>query len=439
MSRKNELQKILKSGSEMAIYVHYPFCKSKCPYCDFNSHVREKIDHESFLKAYEVEIEFFGNFLKNRQITSIFFGGGTPSLMPTWLVAKILEKISKTWQVNKSCEITLEANPTSVESQKFCELKKVGINRLSLGIQALNDSDLKFLGREHSAKEAILAIETAQKFFDNFSFDLIYARPNQSVVEWKRELETAIKLNSKHLSLYQLTIEKGTKFFGDYRSNKFKLPSEDLAAELYEATNEMTAAAGFVNYEISNYAKNSGECLHNLCYWQGGEYLGIGAGAHSRLFLEKSSTEFFEEITLQKNASKAEESMSKIVNFCQKDLQKCAIILQHEPMKWLNSNIETGNAVQSFAKNNEKESLLELILMGLRLKEGISEKIFVEQISKNFEQIFEEKKFQNLQKQGFIVVDQDKNGDSKKMLKIPESKRILTNSVISKLCDALKN
>jgi oxygen-independent coproporphyrinogen-3 oxidase len=234
--------------SPLSIYIHYPFCKAKCPYCDFNSHVRDGVDHENFLLAYEKELEFFAAKISPRQVTTIFFGGGTPSLMPIFLVEGILRKISQLWTLDENCEITLEANPTSFESSKFKALRDVGINRLSIGIQALNDADLKFLGREHSAKEAIATIEVAAKIFDNFSFDLIYARPKQSLESWQEELSRAINFGTKHLSLYQLTIEKGTKFYSQFARKEFAMPDENLAAEFYEMTNQITRSNGLELY-----------------------------------------------------------------------------------------------------------------------------------------------------------------------------------------------
>lgn len=428
----------------LAIYVHYPFCKSKCPYCDFNSHIHNKIDHAAFLKAYETELEFFAQSLKNRKITSIFFGGGTPSLMPSTMTAKILEKIAYLWPLDCNCEITLEANPTSVESQKFAELKNCGINRLSLGVQSLNDGDLKFLGREHSAKDAILAIEAAKRFFTNFSFDLIYARPSQSVSAWINELKVALDFQSQHLSLYQLTIEKGTKFFSEYRLGKFELPCEEIAAELYESTNNLTAAAGFENYEISNYGKQNFRCRHNLQYWQGGEYLGIGAGAHSRLFLEPEIIDCFNSIkTRLQSEAKGNSPKPRIdlglqfENKSKTNLEKYGIIMLHEPLSWLHQVEQKKIGIQSFAKINQQELIEELILMGLRLKDGIFEEIFVEQVNKNFEQIFDQKKLLNLQRQGLIEVMEDEINSQKIKIKIPESKRILTNSIITKLCASM--
>ena len=385
---------------DLSFYIHYPFCKSKCPYCDFNSHVRDNIDHAGFLRAYQREIEFFAPHLKGRKIKTIFFGGGTPSLMPLVLVEKILEKIATCWEVDKACEITLEANPTSFEASKFLDFRKAGINRLSIGVQALNDADLKFLGREHSAKEAISVIKKASEIFENFSFDLIYARPQQTLAQWSQELKQALEFNTKHLSLYQLTIEKGTKFFGDFKQKKFQMPDENLAADFYEMTNETTAQAGLELYEISNYAKKNFECAHNLVYWQGGDYLGIGAGAHSRVFLD-------EEISRQ------------------------AIMMTHEPMAWLRKVEEQGAGIQTKEKISPEELLEELILMGLRLRNGINAETFQQFFGKKLQEIFDFTKLQSLVNEGFIAIDDVR-------IKITDKGRILSNTIIAKVASAVK-
>lgn len=339
--------------------------------------MREQIDHEKFLRAYEKELESFAEKIGKRKVVTIFFGGGTPSLMPIFLVEGILKKISQLWSIEEDCEISLEANPTSSEASKFKKLRDIGINRLSLGIQALNDKDLKFLGREHSAKEAIETIEVASKVFDNFSFDLIYARPEQDLNDWSEELKRAIDFGTKHLSLYQLTIEKGTKFFSEFRQKKFKMPEENLSAEFYERTNEITSNSGLDLYEISNYSRKGFECRHNLVYWQGGDYLGVGAGAHSRIYLEGES-------------------------------QRSAITMFHEPMTWL----EKG--VQKIEKISTEELREELILMGLRLKKGTNK------------ELFDPKKLQSLENQGLIEVSKDH-------VRITDQSRLLTNSIIEKL------
>lgn len=387
--------------SPLSIYIHYPFCKAKCPYCDFNSHVRDGVDHENFLLAYEKELEFFAAKISPRQVTTIFFGGGTPSLMPIFLVEGILRKISQLWTLDENCEITLEANPTSFESSKFKALRDVGINRLSIGIQALNDADLKFLGREHSAKEAIATIEVAAKIFDNFSFDLIYARPKQSLESWQEELSRAINFGTKHLSLYQLTIEKGTKFYSQFARKEFAMPDENLAAEFYEMTNQITRSNGLELYEISNYAKKNYECEHNLVYWQGGDYLGIGAGAHSRIYFNQEAA-------------------------------RSGIVMLHEPIAWLKKVQETGAGIQKIEKITREELLEELILMGLRLRDGIDNQIFQTHFGKKLTDIFDFKKLQILANQGLIQV-------SENQIKITESARLLTNLVIQKVCQARRN
>lgn len=266
------------------VYVHWPFCAAKCPYCDFNSHVRHKpIDQDMFVEAYAREIAHMASLAPNREVTSIFFGGGTPSLMEPKTVETILDEISKNWSVSQTCEISMEANPSSVEAERFRAYRAAGVNRVSLGVQSLEDAQLKFLGRLHTASEAIKAIEIARNTFDRISFDLIYARPEQTTLAWEAELAAALELSVDHLSLYQLTIEQGTAFFDLHERGKLSPLPENPSAELYELTQEMTTAAGFQTYEISNHAKPGSECQHNLVYWRGQDYAGIGPGAHGRL------------------------------------------------------------------------------------------------------------------------------------------------------------
>ena len=324
----------------LALYIHYPFCKSKCPYCDFNSHVSNNIPHQEFCNAYLTELDYFYKKIGKRKITSIFFGGGTPSLMPINTVDKIINKIDNLWHIAKNTEITLEANPTSSEAQKFQDLTNIGINRLSLGIQALNDQDLKFLGREHSAQEALDTIQLAQKYFDNMSFDLIYARPEQSLKQWQKELETAISLKSQHLSLYQLTIEKGTKFFSDYKNNKFTMVNNELQSDLYDLTQQICTQNNFELYEISNYSKNNLHSKHNLSYWNYDDYLGIGAGSHSRITIN--------------NVKKA------LMNY-------------HKPQKWLDKITSQKHAMQQDVTLNNDEIYHEMLFMGLRTKFGVNQ------------------------------------------------------------------
>lgn len=382
-----------------SFYIHYPYCKAKCPYCDFNSHVRDNIDYVNLEHAYRREIEFFASKVKDKKITTIFFGGGTPSLMPINLVAKILENIAKNFNISADCEISLEANPTSSEAQKFYDLKKLGINRLSLGIQALRADDLKFLGREHSADEALKTIAMARNIFDNFSFDLIYARPQQTITEWQIELRQALDFKPRHLSLYQLTIEKGTKFFSQFQRQEFVMPDEELASEFYQITNQIMAQEGFEHYEISNYAHKNFQCRHNLAYWQSDDYIGVGAGAHSRVYF----------------------------NDCQ---YRQAIQMIAEPASWMSSAIANQCGIQNRFDVLPQQLLEEIVIMGLRLSAGIDIKIFEKHLGQNFAndfyKIFNQKKLDFLLQNGFLKIDDNH-------LFIPQEKRILTNSILKKL------
>lgn len=328
------------SDSKIALYIHWPFCLSKCPYCDFNSHVSQSIEFDLWRDAYMAEIEYYRSLIEGRTVGSIFFGGGTPSLMHPSIVEAIISKISEYAIVDDDTEITLEANPTSVEAKKFIDFKNAGINRVSIGVQSFDDNALIALGRHHRHKETINAIELAHKYFDRFSFDLIYARPEQSLEDWQKELDLALHLAKDHISLYQLTIEKGTSFYKLHKTGELVLPDNEIAAEMYEYTSSALVNKGFAQYEISNYAKPNKECKHNLSYWNYDEYLGIGPGAHSRIFRE--------------NTVKAMMDWSK-------------------PEKWLNAISEKGFALQSSEQLSQLEIIDELIMMGLRLNSGIND------------------------------------------------------------------
>lgn len=268
------------------VYVHWPFCKAKCPYCDFNSHVRASVDQSAWADAYLAEIDRTAAQTGPRAVQSVFFGGGTPSLMDPALVGAILDRIASHWSMANDVEITLEANPTSVEAERFRGYRDAGVNRLSLGIQALNDTDLRRLGRQHSAEEALAALALARETFSRVSCDLIYARQDQTLPGWEAELAQLLALGPDHMSLYQLTIEDGTAFGRLHAEGKLRgLPDEDLAAEMYEATEALCLQAGLAAYEVSNYAKPGSESRHNLIYWRMGDYAGIGPGAHGRLTL----------------------------------------------------------------------------------------------------------------------------------------------------------
>jgi oxygen-independent coproporphyrinogen-3 oxidase len=267
------------------LYVHWPFCQSKCPYCDFNSHVETRIDQKRWQQAYLAEIARCGAETSGRILDSVYFGGGTPSLMDPDLVALILDKVRQTWRQSNDIEITLEANPSSVEAGRFAGFRSAGINRVSIGVQALQDADLQRLGRLHTVHDALVAIDVATTLFPRVNFDLIYARQHQSLKDWRSELQLALSLGTSHMSLYQLTIEEDTVFHARHtRGLLLGLPQEDLAADMFDLTQELCNAAGIPSYEVSNHAHMGQESRHNLIYWRGGDYAGIGPGAHGRLF-----------------------------------------------------------------------------------------------------------------------------------------------------------
>ena len=321
------------------VYVHWPFCAAKCPYCDFNSHVRHQaVDQPRFVAAFLKEMEWMRAISGPRTVTSIFMGGGTPSLMLPETVGAILEGIARLWHVPAGIEITMEANPSSVEAERFRGYRAAGVNRLSLGVQALNDRDLKFLGRLHDVDQALAAIRLAREIFPRMSFDLIYARPGQTIADWEAELKQAISYAVDHLSLYQLTIEEGTPFFGLHKAKKFILPDGDESAALYEATQEITAAHGLPAYEVSNHAQPGAESRHNLTYWRYGDYVGIGPGAHGRLTRGRD---------------------------------KLATATERHPETWLAQVEAEGHGIIDQEQLGYEEQADELLLMGLRLKEGI--------------------------------------------------------------------
>jgi putative oxygen-independent coproporphyrinogen III oxidase len=268
--------------SPLAVYIHWPFCRSKCPYCDFNSHVRERIDASAWTGALLADLDRQAELVSDHQVVSIFFGGGTPSLMPPDTTAALIERVKRHWRTSRQLEITLEANPNSAEAERFAGFAAAGVTRLSLGVQALDPATLKFLGRGHDRDEALAAIRLSQKLFRRTSFDLIYARPGQTLAAWRYELDEALALAGEHLSLYQLTIEPGTAFYTRAAKGELALPDEETAAALFEMTQERLAAAGLPAYEISNHARPGAESRHNLAYWRYEDYLGIGPGAHGR-------------------------------------------------------------------------------------------------------------------------------------------------------------
>ncbi len=268
------------------LYIHWPFCTSKCPYCDFNSHVAATIDGASWQRAYLSELDRYGQETAGRVLNSVYFGGGTPSLMDPGLVGALLDRLSAHWRFANDLEVTLEANPGSVEAERFAGYRAGGVNRLSMGFQALDDADLKALGRLHSVEEGLAALDVARAHFTRVNFDLIYARQDQSLADWEAELQRALALGPDHLSLYQLTVEPGTAFGDRFARGRLPgLPEEDLAADMYFLTQDVCEAAGLPAYEVSNHARPSEESRHNLIYWRGGDWVGIGPGAHGRLTL----------------------------------------------------------------------------------------------------------------------------------------------------------
>ncbi|MCX7565897.1 radical SAM family heme chaperone HemW [Sulfitobacter sp. F26169L] len=320
------------------IYIHWPFCEAKCPYCDFNSHVSRNIDQGAWKIAYLSELNRYAAETKGRTVTSVFFGGGTPSLMDPETVAAVIAEIRKLWPTANDLEITLEANPGSVEAGRFVAYRDGGVSRISMGIQALNDADLKRLGRIHTVTEALTAFDIARNTFERVSFDLIYARQNQSLKDWQAELKTALSLSIDHLSLYQLTIEAGTAFGDRYAIGKLRgLPDEDLGADMFDATQDICGAAGMPAYEVSNHASDSAQSRHNLIYWRYGDYLGIGPGAHGRLTTNG---------------------------------KRSATICYSNPKRWLDA-VASKNAEQSREQLSRDDEATEFMLMGLRLREGI--------------------------------------------------------------------
>lgn len=321
------------------IYVHWPFCEAKCPYCDFNSHVRHAgIDQPRFAAAFERELAYFAARARGRRVESIFLGGGTPSLMLPATVGRVLDAIAGLWEISPTVEVSMEANPSSVEAERFRGYRAAGVNRLSLGVQSLRDADLRRLGRLHDADQARAAIGIARSTFERISFDLIYARPDQDAAAWRAELEEAIGLAADHLSLYQLTIEQGTPYFELHRAGKLVVPDPDTAADLYDLTQEICARHGMPAYEVSNHAVPGAECRHNLVYWRYGDYVGVGPGAHGRLTGGNG---------------------------------KFATATERHPETWLAAVEARGEGLVEDVSLTREEQGDEFLLMGLRLVEGV--------------------------------------------------------------------
>jgi putative oxygen-independent coproporphyrinogen III oxidase len=357
------------------LYVHWPFCLKKCPYCDFNSHVRDEIDEARWCSALLAELDHYAALTGPRRVGSVFFGGGTPSLMAPVTAGAVLDRIARNWTVEANAEITLEANPTSVEAERFAGFRAAGINRASLGIQALDDRDLRFLGRAHSAGEARAAIAIAARNFARWSFDLIYARPGQSLDAWAAELTTALLLAGDHLSVYQLTIEPGTAFHTAHARGDFVLPDDDLAGALYELTQDRLAAAGMPAYEISNHARPGEASRHNLTYWRYGDYVGVGPGAHGRVTIGG-----VKHATRQKKA----------------------------PESWLDAVERLGHGTEEMSALDAEARLEEMLMMGLRLAEGIPRRRFDAELGRTPESLLAPAGLARLIEGGFVTLDADR-------------------------------
>jgi putative oxygen-independent coproporphyrinogen III oxidase len=381
------------SEAGFGAYIHWPFCRSKCPYCDFNSHVRERIDEARWRRALLAEIDHAAARLAPRRIASVFFGGGTPSLMAPETVAALIERLSLRWTFDEDVEITLEANPTSVEAERFAGFRAAGVNRVSLGVQALDDRALRFLGRGHDAGQARGAVALAARHFPRFSFDLIYARPAQTVEAWRAELGEALALAGDHLSVYQLTIERGTAFAPAHARGDFVLPDEETQGALYEATQEMLTAAGLAAYEISNHARTGSECRHNLVYWRYGDYLGLGPGAHGRLTLEG---------------------------------EKRATRNRRTPEAWLEAVENSGTGLEEETVLGREERRDEILMMGLRLGEGVPRARFWREIGNDVESALDPGRLAKLIEGGFLVLDDQ-------ALRATEAGRQRLNAVLAAL------
>ena len=350
---------------------------------------------ERFKQAYLMELEYFAPHLQNKEIVSIFFGGGTPSLMPPSIAEAIIDKAAALGILSADVEITLEANPTSVEASTFKDFKAAGINRVSMGVQSLNDEDLRFLGREHSVHEALKAVDSARSIFDRYSFDLMYARPGQKLTDWEKELKSALPYIGRHASLYQLTIEKGTPFYSAYHHGGFTLPDENHAADLYDLTGDIMANSGLLAYEVSNYAIPGQECRHNLIYWNYGEYLGIGAGAHSRLHTAEGVK---------------------------------ALMTIHHPENWLQSVENKEHGIQSQEMLGHNEVLEEVLLMGLRLSDGLSISCFEGILGKSPADMLAQKPMQALCEEGLLLVNSTH-------IKATKRGRMVLNRLVSALIE----
>lgn len=380
----------------LALYVHWPWCLAKCPYCDFNSRAIDApdVNDAAYRKAITQELNHYADLTSGRPLSSIFFGGGTPSLMAPDTVAHVIETASSLWGLEKTCEITLEANPTSIEAAKFRGFKDAGVNRVSIGVQALNDKDLQILGREHSAIEALRAVDIAGAIFNRFTFDLIYARPEQGIAEWEDELSQALAIGSDHISLYQLTVEPGTEFF----RRRVPEAGEDLAVELYNLTQELTNDAGLGAYEISNHARKGSESRHNMTYWTGGDYIGVGPGAHGRITRPNA------------NGTQVTSATHQIA----------------DPARWLSGVKDRGHGTAKVRALPALERATELLLAGLRLPVGINRARFASQVGFDISEALDPQGLDMLTEQKLVTLDDH-------ALKVTDAGRLTLNAILERL------
>jgi len=381
------------SDAGFGLYVHWPFCLSKCPYCDFNSHVAGSIDQARWRSAFVAELDSAAAEAPRAPLSSIFFGGGTPSLMDPATVEAVIDRAAALFGLTVDVEVSLEANPTSVEARRFAGYRAAGVNRLSLGVQALDDAALKALGRGHSAREALAAIDLARRNFPRFSFDLIYARPDQTLATWREELDRALALAGDHLSLYQLTIEKGTPYYALHRDGGLVLPEEATAEALYELTGERLARADLLPYEVSNYARPGAESRHNLVYWRYGDYLGIGPGAHGRL---------------------------------RRDDRIRATQRWRAPERWLAAVETAGHGLEADEALSPRDATVEALMMGLRLAKGIDRRRFLARTGIDVEAAVDAAALARLIDGGFLT------SNATTLAATPAGLRVL-NSVLSEL------
>ena len=379
----------MDSTAPLALYIHWPFCVSKCPYCDFNSHVRETVDQAAWAAALLADLAHEAALLPGRRLGSIFFGGGTPSLMPPATVAALIDAAGRAWGFDGDIEITLEANPSSVEAARFADLAAAGVNRVSLGLQALDDAALHFLGRAHDVAEGLAALDNAQAHFGRVSFDLIYARPDQSPAAWEAELTRAIGLGTEHLSLYQLTIEPGTRFATEAAGGRLAIPGDDEAATLFEATRAIAAAAGLPAYEVSNHARPGAESRHNLTYWRYRDYAGIGPGAHGRRGGR-------------------------------------ATMRHKKPENWLRAMARNGHGIEVEETLEPSSRLAEALLMGLRLSEGVDLARVAVLSGQLVDDVIDARAAATLTAEGLIILDGSR-------LRATETGMLVLNAIIAAL------